>query len=46
MFYNKLIYTGVTRAKSSLIILGSLESFNTAVSTLYGDNRNTFLKYV
>ena len=46
MFYNKLIYTAVTRAKQSLIILGSLESFNSSVQTLYADNRNTYLKHV
>lgn len=46
MFYNKLIYTAVTRAKSSLVILGSLDSFNLSVKTLYGDNRNTYLKSV
>lgn len=46
MFYNKLIYTAVTRAKSSLVILGSLDSFNMSVKTLYGDNRNTYLKGV
>ena len=46
MFYNKLIYTAVTRAKSSLIIIGDLESFNKSIQTLYADNRNTYLKYV
>lgn len=46
MFYNKLIYTAVTRAKSSLIILGSIDSFNKSVSLNYGANRNTYLKYV
>lgn len=46
MFYNKLIYTAVTRAKSSLIILGSIDSLNKSVSTNYGTNRNTYLKYV
>lgn len=46
MFYNKLIYTAVTRAKKSLIILGSIDSFNTSVKTLYSTNRNTYLKYV
>ena len=45
MFYNKLIYTAVTRAKSSLIILGSLDSLNTSTQTSYGNNRNTFMKY-
>ena len=44
MFYNKLIYTAVTRAKSSLIIIGSIDSFNTSVSTLYANKRNTILK--
>lgn len=46
MFYNKLIYTAVTRAKKSLIILGSLDSLNLSVRTLYSANRNTYLKYV
>ena len=46
MFYNKLIYTAITRAKQSLIIIGSLESFNSSVQTLYADNRNTYLKHV
>ena len=44
MFYNKLIYTAVTRAKSSLIIIGSLESFNSSVKTLYANNRATLIK--
>lgn len=46
MFYNKLIYTAVTRAKNSLIILGSIDSLNKSVLTNYGANRNTYLKYV
>ena len=46
MFYNKLIYTAVTRAKQSLIILGNISSFNKSVQTLYADNRNTYLKNV
>lgn len=46
MLYNKLLYTAVTRAKKSLIILGSIETFNTAVKTLYASNRNTLLKNV
>lgn len=44
MFYNKLIYTAVTRAKLSLIIIGSLESFNSSVRTLYANDRVTLLK--
>ena len=46
MFYNKLIYTAVTRAKSSLIIIGSIDSFNKSVNSDYSVNRNTYLKYV
>jgi len=46
MFYNKLIYTAVTRAKSSLIILGSIDSFNKSVQTSFGNNRKTYMKYV
>lgn len=36
MLYNKLIYTGITRAKKSLILVGDKSSF------LYGVNNNTF----
>ncbi len=46
MFYNKLIYTAITRAKSSLIIIGNIESLNLSVQTLYADNRVTYLKNV
>ena len=46
MFYNKLIYTAVTRAKSSLVIIGNLDSFNTSVQTNYANNRNTYLKNI
>ena len=46
MFYNKLIYTAVTRAKSSLILIGSLLSFNTSIQTMYANNRNTYLKLI
>lgn len=44
MFYNKLIYTAVTRAKKSLIIIGSMDSLNSAVQTLYANDRDTYLK--
>ena len=46
MFYNKLIYTAITRAKKSLMIIGSIDSFNSSVQTLYADNRNTYFKHV
>ena len=44
MFYNKLIYTAVTRAKQSLVIIGNINSFNSSVQTLYAEDRNTYLK--
>jgi exodeoxyribonuclease V alpha subunit len=44
MFYNKLIYTAVTRAKKSLIIIGSLDSFNDSIQTTYSQKRNTYMK--
>ena len=46
MFYNKLIYTAVTRAKESLIIIGTIDSFNNSIQTLYAESRNTYLKHV
>ena len=33
MMHKKLIYTAITRAKSSLIIIGEKEVFNKAVTT-------------
>ncbi len=44
MLYNKLIYTGVSRAKKSLIIIGEEESFELAVNNDYSNNRKTNLK--
>lgn len=44
MLYNKLIYTGVSRAKKSLIIIGEEESFVMAVNNDYSTNRKTNLK--
>ena len=41
-----LLYTAVTRAKKSLIILGSIDSFNKSVKTLYATDRNTLMKNV
>ncbi len=43
MLYNKLIYTGVSRAKKSLVILGEENSFLMAVSNDYSTNRKTNL---
>ena len=44
MLYNKLIYTGVSRAKKSLIIIGEEESFLMAINNDYSNNRKTNLK--
>ena len=44
MLYNKLIYTGVSRAKKSLIIIGEKESFINAINNDYSTNRQTGLK--
>ena len=46
MFYNKLIYTAVTRAKKSLTIIGTIEALNESVRTSYAEERNTYLKYI
>ncbi len=44
MLYNKLIYTGVSRAKNSLVLIGEVESFLMAVNNNYSMNRKTSLK--
>lgn len=44
MLYNKLIYTGVSRAKRSLIIIGEKDSFINAINNNYSTNRQTGLK--
>lgn len=44
MLYNKLVYTGVTRAKKSLIIVGDANSFMYGINNDYVDNRKTTLK--
>lgn len=44
MLYNKLVYTGVTRAKKSLIIIGDANSFIYGINNDYVDNRKTTLK--
>ena len=43
MLYNKLIYTGVSRAKKSLVILGEKESYIKAIENDYSTNRKTGL---
>jgi len=44
MLYNKLIYTGVSRAKKSLTIVGDIRAFHLAVNNDYSTNRKTTLK--
>lgn len=44
MLYNKLIYTGVSRAKKSLILIGDVTSFLQAIQNDYSTNRKTTLK--
>ena len=43
MLYNKLLYTAVSRAKKSLVIMGEEVSFKMAVYNDYSNNRNTTL---
>lgn len=46
MLYNKLIYTGVSRAKKSLVIVGERHAFMMAMNNDYSSNRKTTLKEV
>ncbi len=43
MLYNKLIYTGVSRAKNSLVLIGEKNSFLQSVLNDYANNRKTDL---
>lgn len=44
MLYNKLLYTGVSRAKKSLVLIGSPDAFNRSVHNNYSYVRKTSLK--
>lgn len=44
MLYNKLVYTAVTRAKRTLILVGDRQSFLYGVKNDYVENRRTTLK--
>lgn len=44
MLYRKLVYTGVTRAKKSLILVGETEALTYGVARNDVENRNTLLK--
>lgn len=43
MLYNKLLYTGVSRAKKSLVIIGDQKAFMYAVRNSYSKERKTTL---
>lgn len=43
MLYNKILYTGVSRAKKSLILIGDAQAFYRGVMNDYGDSRKTSL---
>ncbi len=44
MLYNKLIYTAVSRAKKSLVIIGESKSFMMGIYNDYASTRKTMLK--
>ena len=44
MLYNKILYTGVSRAKKSLILVGDPKAFYKGVLNDYGDGRKTSLQ--
>lgn len=44
MLYNKLIYTGVSRAKKSLTMIGEEQAFEMSILNDYSSNRKTSLK--
>ena len=44
MLYNKLMYTGVSRAKKSLILIGEEDCFRLSVNNDYSKDRKTNLK--
>jgi len=44
MLYRKLVYTGITRAKKSLILVGSSQAFSYAVANNNEYDRLTSLK--
>ncbi len=44
MLYNKLVYTGISRAKKSLVLVGEEKAFLMAVNNRYSNDRKTTLK--
>ena len=45
MLYRKLIYTGITRAKKKLIIIGEPQAFIDSVSSNYEQTRKSDMIY-
>lgn len=43
MMYNKLLYTGISRAKKTLVIIGDISAFAYGVNNDYSKERNTSL---
>ena len=43
MLYNKLLYTGVSRAKKSLTIIGEPRAFTQGIQNNYASERKTSL---
>ena len=43
MLYRKLLYTGITRAKKSLTLVGEKDAFTYGVSRIESESRNTLL---
>ena len=46
MLYKKLVYTAITRAKRSLILVGDPECFSKAIYNQGNKERNTNLKKI
>lgn len=44
MLYNKLLYTGISRAKKSLVIIGEINAFLYGIKNNYSKERKTSLK--
>ncbi len=44
MLYNKILYTGVSRAKKSLILIGDPNAFYRGIFNDYGNLRKTTLR--
>ena len=46
MLYNKLIYTGVTRAKEKLILVGEPDSFLDGINNNTSDRKTTLMELI